>query len=429
MNDSPGRFADPRGIVDAGSIELPDQDRLNGQADRGGVAIPWQVDQAGDEVAELIGPQEKPRVPSRRRVDDRLGDVEKLRRIQGEQFRARDGGEHVEEQLARAARVSRRHRQRLGHLLRHQRDVEHVGVHRRRGEQPHEAVLDVGLLPDHHDVGVGAVPQEAGHGGLRQHQHVLVVAELRQHLGAQPRHPEPAALHHGRRARPHATALRAQEHEMAVAQPAQQLRHRGRVRAGEPGSVVGGDRLGEAAQLGGQCRRVGRHRARVGHHHRQQPDGLVHRALIGIGSQPQMDPRFVHAVGSAALGSAALGSAAGRGHLEQGAVGVAADPKHRMHQPLVAHAQPVQEDRDRVHQHGGLIGDDLQGRPEASGVVGAVHPDQSLARAAAPRETFVRGDQRIWDRRARAAVRGAEGVPVAGFEHPCAAVNRHTWAP
>ena len=44
----------------------------------------------------------------------------------------------------------------------------------RRCEQPDESVFDVrtvgAVLADHHDVGVGPVAQEAGHGGLRQHQ-------------------------------------------------------------------------------------------------------------------------------------------------------------------------------------------------------------------------------------------------------------------
>ena len=80
-----------------------------------------------------------------------------------------------------------------------QRDVEDVGVHRRDGEEADEPVLDdlppeFRNSPHHHDVRVGAVAQEAGHGGLRQHHRVAGLAEFGQHLGPQARNAEPAGL-------------------------------------------------------------------------------------------------------------------------------------------------------------------------------------------------------------------------------------------
>ena len=80
---------------------------------------------------------------------------------------------------------------------RDERDVKNVGVHRRNGEQPDEPVLDdgtiprvaallpAGLLAHHDDVGIGAVAQEARHGGLSKHQQIPGFTELGQHLGTQ----------------------------------------------------------------------------------------------------------------------------------------------------------------------------------------------------------------------------------------------------
>ena len=176
MHYSPGRFADPRGVVDADPAEFAHQDVLHGQPDHRGVAVARQVDQAGHEMAELVGAQEQQCPSARAEVDDRGGHVVQLLGAQREQLRARDGLDDVEHQLTGVARVVLRHRQNLADAARDQRDVEHVGAHRGDGEQPDEPVLDVlpagfvAALPDHHDVGVRAVAQEAGHRRLREHQ-------------------------------------------------------------------------------------------------------------------------------------------------------------------------------------------------------------------------------------------------------------------
>ena len=83
------------------------------------------------------------------------------------------------------AGVTLGHRDRLVDASRNQRNVQHIGVHGGDGEQADEAVFDrlmPGVLADHHDVGVGAVAQEAGNGGLGQHQQIVAGGQLRQHV-------------------------------------------------------------------------------------------------------------------------------------------------------------------------------------------------------------------------------------------------------
>ena len=85
-----------------------------------------------------------------------------------------------------------------------------------------------------------------------------------------------------------------------------------------------------------------------------------------------MDPRLVDAV----AGCVRVG---GGPHVEQFARRVAAHPEHGIHDRDVGDAQPVQQDRDGVHQHRALVGDQLERGPETAGVVGAVHRDLGLA--------------------------------------------------
>ena len=54
-------------------------------------------------------------------------------------------------------------------------------------------------------------------------------------------------------------------------------------------------------------------------------------------------------------------------------------PEHRVHDRHVGDAEPVQQHRDGVHQHGRLVGDDLHRRTEAGGVVAGVELDKRLA--------------------------------------------------
>ena len=128
------------------------------------------------------------------------------------------------------------HRQSLLDPPGDQRNVEHIGIHRRGGEQSYEPVLDDGtgfiprvasllpagvLLAHRDDVGIGAVAQKTRHRGLRQHQQFTRLAEFGQHLGAQPCHPQPAGLIGDGAAVGNRAALSPENHEVAVAQPAQ----------------------------------------------------------------------------------------------------------------------------------------------------------------------------------------------------------------
>ena len=54
----------------------------------------------------------------------------------------------------------------------------------------------------------------------------------------------------------------------------------------------------------------------------------------------------------------------------------------------------MQQYRDRVQQHGGLVGDNLQRRAEAGRVVAGVDGDQRFTGGPAVREPLLRGDQR-----------------------------------
>ncbi len=82
--------------------------------------------------------------------------------------------------------------------------------------------------------GVRAVAQEAGHGGLRQHQQIVAFGELRQHVGAQPQHAETTGRIDRGLTVADLAALVAKQHEVSVGQPAQQRRDVLAVGAGEP---------------------------------------------------------------------------------------------------------------------------------------------------------------------------------------------------
>ena len=77
--------------------------------------------------------------------------------------------------------------------------------------------------------------------------------------------------------------------------------------------------------------------------------------------------------------------------------------QRQVHQRHVGHTQPVQQHGDRIHEHGGLVGDDLQRRAEPVGVIGAVDLDEGLAGPASVREPL----------RAAISVGGTAGVEVS----------------
>ncbi len=75
---------------------------------------------------------------------------------------------------------------------------------------------------------------------------------------------------------------------------------------------------------------------------------------VGRPTDGYQDPALIDTVTSGGLG--------GGLEIHQLAVGVAAHTKDRVHDGRVGHAVPVQQHRDRIHQHRRLLGDDLQGR-------------------------------------------------------------------
>ena len=104
-----------------------------------------------------------------------------------------------------------------------------------------------------------------------------------------------------------------------------------------------------------------------------------------------------------------------------------------MHQGHVGDTQPVQQNRHRVHQHGGLIGDNLQRWTEAARIVTAVDPNQGFTGPALMRQISLRRDQLRRHRNLGftgfVGMRNGTGVraPVGGFVSiDNGAVNRHT---
>ena len=105
-----------------------------------------------------------------------------------------------------------------------------------------------GVFADHDDVGVGAVAQEAGDRGLRQHQQIVAVGQLREDLRREPQHAEAARRSTDDWPSLHRAALVAQQHEVPVGEPAQQRGDVLAVRAGEPSLRVGVEFVGQAEQ-------------------------------------------------------------------------------------------------------------------------------------------------------------------------------------
>ena len=422
MHHRPRRFADPRGVVDADAAELADQDVLHLQSHHGGVTVTRQIHQAGHEVRERVGPHEQQGAAARAEVDHRHGHVEQTAGVEREQLGARNRLDDVEQQLAGVARVAVRQRQRVVHPARHQRDVEHVGVHRRDGEQSDEPVLDgfgavlagrPGLFPDDDDLRIGAVAQEAGDGGLRQRQDLPAGGQLRQHIVAQPQHAQATSRVDGRLAAAHSAPLIPEKHEVTVGQPPQQRGDVLAVRAREPSSGVAVEFGGQATQRRGHVGGVDGNLAGVGERARQQPLGLLDGAPVGRRGQLDVHPGLVDAVAELGLGRG--------GDVEQFTVRPATYAEQRIHDRAVGHAEAVQQHRHRIHQQRGVVGDDLQRRTETAGVVGPVHRDPGGAGRPLPAEAVLSFDQgRVGHRPGR---RPAHRAGHRGLGPRCAAMR------
>ncbi|SIM40730.1 Uncharacterised protein [Mycobacteroides abscessus subsp. abscessus] len=138
----------------------------------------------------------------------------------------------------------------LVHAIADHRDGEHIGVHRGNGEDPDQPVLDgrpaAVVLPNHHNIRVDGVPQVGGCGGLREHQQLIVVGELWEHLFAALEQPQPARLIDGGVPVLDGAPLVSQQREVPVDQPAQQIRDFCQLGRGKPGVA------GRGVQITGQ---------------------------------------------------------------------------------------------------------------------------------------------------------------------------------
>ena len=238
-----------------------------------------------------------------------------------------------------------------------------------------------GAFADHHDVRVGAVAQEAGHGGLRQHQQIVAFRELRQHVTAQSQHTEPTGRIDRGLTVTDLAALVPQQHEVSVGQPAQQRRDVLAVRAGEPALVIGVEFGRQAAQRGRHRRRVHSHLTGVGQHAGQQTLDLLQRLWVGRFGQLDMDPRLVDAVTELGVRR--------RLDLQQFPTWPAPHPEHRIHDGLVGHPEPVQQHGHGIHQHRRVVGDDLQRGTESRGVVLGVDGNPGVAEGPVLTESVV----------------------------------------
>lgn len=173
---------------------------------------------------------------------------------------------------------------------------------------------------------------------------------------------------------------------MTVGQPAQQRGDVVAVTTGKPAARVGVNVLGEPAQCRPQGLRVEGHLARVGEHPGQHLGDVCDRGGVHRGRQLHMHPRL----GRCAGGIAGLGDG---DDVEQLIRSSAVDAEHRVHHRGVGDAEPVQQHGDRIHHHRGVVGDDLQRRPEPGRVVGRIHRDTCLADRAEMAEPAVRRDQ------------------------------------
>lgn len=278
---------------------------------------------------------------------------------------------------------------------RDQRYLEHIGVGGGDGEQPDEPVLDGGglaghRLADHHDVGMRAVAQIAGHGRLGQHQQIVGPGELWEHVSPQPEYAQPAGRFDGGLAVGDRTTLVSELDEVAGGEPAQQRRHVPPVVGREVPVAIGVQLAGEDDQRGVESRGVQRHLTGVTQDARQQRDRLGDGLGIRRRRQLHVNPGLVDAV------RRCVRSRRGT-DVQQSPGRVAAHAEDRVHDRGVRDAEPVQEHRDGVHQHRVLVGDELDGRADPVGIPGRVDLDLGVTRGALPANACVRGEQRRRD--------------------------------
>ena len=192
------------------------------------------------------------------------------------------------------------------------------------------ALLPAGLLAHHDDVGIGAVTQEARHGGLGKHQQIARFTELGQHLGTQSSDAQSAWFIDGRLPVSDGAALGTQEHEVSACQPTQQIGHITAIGAAETLAVIGVDIVGQPQNGGGQRSRVVGNLTGIRDDHRKQPHSFGQRPAVDRLRKLDVDPGLVDGVGTGLSGVDP--------DIQQGAVDIAVDAQRRMHQRDVTHA-------------------------------------------------------------------------------------------
>ena len=190
----------------------------------------------------------------------------------------------VEHQLPGMARVEISQREDLVHPARDDRDLQHVGVHRRHREQPDQAMLEdaaVGVLTHREHIRVRTEAQVTGHVGLGERQQFVVQGQPGPRTLAAPQHSEA-----GRRgvtrypAVAHRAALIPEQGEMSGGQPAQQRGDVGIVVARIVAVGVGLDVAGQAVEDGDHRGRVRGDPAQIGQDTGQQAFGFVQCTVL-----------------------------------------------------------------------------------------------------------------------------------------------------
>ena len=137
-----GRVGDIGGVVDVVALEDGPQDVLDALAQLRIVALPWDVDEAGEEARITVAAHEQADALALLEMEDALGRLDQLLRRDLEQLVARIGLEDVEHRLGVVAAGGEAGLlQDLADLVTQERDIERVAVVRGRGEEADDAPL------------------------------------------------------------------------------------------------------------------------------------------------------------------------------------------------------------------------------------------------------------------------------------------------
>ncbi|NCL74427.1 hypothetical protein AIIKEEIJ_01872 [Rhodococcus sp. YH1] len=408
---------DPGGVVDGTPAVLAHQDLLHRDPDPCVVAVAGQVDQARDEAAVGVDPQEQPQLPAHR---DHRGDglVEGVG-VGGEQFHPGQRLQHLEHRLSGEGRQFHAG---AGHHLpdpaRQHGNVEHVLVQRGHGQHTEEPVLadDATVRAEDgnaHEVRVHRAVHRGRQGRLGEHQQRPVGGlDGRRHVdhvvggevGTQ--HPETTAGHGAGVPRPggvgdDVVAPVTEDGVVATREPAQQRRRLPQLLRGVPRRRV----LGERVEFDGEIAFAGEHRGGVGP---DLPHVGEHTADLGAdgvegglgGGRVQLDvnPRL--------RDEAVRGRGVGH-HLEQASVLVAPDGHDGMDEFADGDAEPGQQRDDGFDEQRHVVGDDLQGGADAPPIAGPVDAGQDGVGTPLAAEVQVGEQGRIG---------GVEGVRVAAID-------------